>query len=164
MRNRVIDFLSRYRLETAAQEVLEQAAAADPEEDVPALVQFLLHRHRFLPARIALEGWLSPDSGRYTKAAELFKEAGYPLEAEALLRLALRFDAQNRPAVDALLELLIARNDVAGARHWIEASYRVYHGCRMAKRFRRETVQPSIGSRWTGRDQSQIFTRCRQEF
>ena len=123
VRNRVIDFLSRYRLETAAQEVLEQAPAADPEEDVPALVQFLLRRHRFLPARIALEGWLSPDSVRYTKAAELFKEAGYPLEAEALLRLALRFDAQNRPAAEVLLELLIARNDVAGARNLIEASY-----------------------------------------
>jgi len=123
VRNRVIDFLSRYRLETAAQELLEQAAAADPEEDVPALVQFLLRRHRFLPARIALEGWLSPDSVHYTKAAELFKEAGYPLEAEALLRLALKFDAQNRPAVEALLELLIARNDVVGAQKWIEASY-----------------------------------------
>jgi tetratricopeptide (TPR) repeat protein len=123
VRNRVIDFLSRYRLETAAQEVLEEAAAADPEEDGLALVQFLLQRHRFLPARIALEGWLSPNSVRYTRAAELFKEAGYPLEAEALLRLALRFDAQNRPAVEALLELLIARSDVVGARNWIEASY-----------------------------------------
>ena len=123
VRNRAIDFLTRYRLEARAQEVLEEAAAADPEEDVPVLAQFLLRRHRFLAARVALEAWLSPDSVRYTKAAELFKEAGYPMEAEALLRLALRFDAQYRTAVEALLELLIARNDLAGARKWIEATY-----------------------------------------
>jgi tetratricopeptide (TPR) repeat protein len=123
VRTRVIDFLSRYRLETAAEQVLEQAAAADPEEDTPALVQFLLRKHRFLPARIALESWLRLDSSRYAKGAEFFKEAGYPLEGEALLRLALRIDAQNRQAVEALLELLIARNDVAGARKLIEASY-----------------------------------------
>ena len=123
MRNRVIAFLTRYRLEKAAEEVLEQAAAANPEDDAPALVQFLLHRHRFLPARIALEGWLSPDTVHYAKGAELFKEAGYPLEAEALFRMALRFDPQNRPALEALLELLISRNDLGQARKWIEASY-----------------------------------------
>jgi lipopolysaccharide biosynthesis regulator YciM len=123
LRSRVIDFLNRYRLETAAGEILQQAAEANPEEDQPGFVQFLLRRHRFLPARIALEGWLRSDRGRYTKAAAFFKEAGYPLEAEALLRLALGFDAQNRPALEALLELLIARNDLAEARKWIEASY-----------------------------------------
>jgi tetratricopeptide (TPR) repeat protein len=123
LRNRAVDFLSRYRLETAAQEILEQASATEGEEDVPALVHFLLRRHRFLPARIALERWLGLDSVRYAKAAELFKESGYPLEAEALLRLALTFDAQNRPAVESLLELLIARDDVVGARNLIEASY-----------------------------------------
>jgi tetratricopeptide (TPR) repeat protein len=123
VRTRVIDFLSRYRLEKAAEQVLKQAAAADPEEDTPALVQFLLRKHRFLPARIALESWLRLDSSRYAKAAEFFKEAGYPLEGEALLRLALGIEPQNRQAVEALLELLIARNDLAGARKLIEASY-----------------------------------------
>ena len=123
VRNQVITFLTRYRLEKAAEEVLKQAAAANPEDDVPALVQFLLHRHRFLPARIALEDWLSPDTAHYAKGAELFKEAGYPLEAEALFRMALRFDPQNRAALETLLELLISRNDLAQARKWIEASY-----------------------------------------
>jgi len=123
VRNQVIAFLTRYRLEKAAEEVLEQAAATNPAYDAPALVQFLLHKHRFLPARIALEGWLSPDTAHYAKGAELFKEAGYPLEAEALFRMALRFDPQNRPALEALLELLISRNDLAQARKWIETSY-----------------------------------------
>ncbi|MGA8658469.1 MAG: tetratricopeptide repeat protein [Chthoniobacterales bacterium] len=123
VRQQAIDFFTRSKLDQDAERLLEESARLDGDGNTLPLVRFRLQNHQFLAARSVLEHWLKGQSARYCQAASGFREFGFSLEAEALLREAVQLDARNNEAIDALLDIFEARKDVAAVRELVRAAY-----------------------------------------
>lgn len=123
IRKQAIDFFTRFKLDQGAERLLEESARLDGDDNTLPLVRFRLQNHQFLAARSALEHWLKGQSARYSQAASAFREFGFSLEAEALLREAVHLDVRNNEAIDALLDIFEARKDVNAVRELAGAAY-----------------------------------------